>query len=74
MSDLKFIGFIPPDYKPDDNKFGKIPLDRLPLTMAYVPMQKFGEVYSENDALKRGTLFPELDKPFYGRFTGGKHE
>lgn len=35
--------------------------------MAYVPFQQWGEVYGELKALDRGTLFPVLDKPFYGR-------
>lgn len=42
-------------------------LKNLPLTMAYVPMQKFTKKYSEEKALKAGTLFPDLDKPFLGK-------
>ncbi len=49
------------------NDFGRTPLDSLPLTMAYVPMQSLGDKYTEEVALKNGTLFPELDKPFLGR-------
>lgn len=49
-----------------DSKFSKIPLDELPLTIAYVPMQQYEEVYSDDQALKSGTLYPDLDKPFYG--------
>lgn len=30
---------------------------------AFVPMQKFGELYSPDEALERGTLFPDLDLP-----------
>ena len=41
-------------------------LNNLPLAMAYVPMQQFGEMYSPEVALERGTLFPELDLPFEG--------
>jgi hypothetical protein len=37
---------------------------------AYVPIQKFGETYTPEEALKRGTLFPELDLP-YGVYEGG---
>ena len=73
MTDLKFIGFIPPEKPMNPSKFSDVPLDKLPIAMAYVPFQKLGEVYTENDALERGTLFPELDKPFYGKFTGGRH-
>ena len=36
------------------------------LAMAYVPKQKWYESYSDDVALARGTLFPELDKPFIG--------
>ena len=30
----------------------------------YVPAQRFTKRYSDNDAIIRGTLFPELDLPF----------
>lgn len=42
------------------------PLDELPLAMAYVPMQKWRNVYDADVALERGTLFSELDLPFIG--------
>lgn len=41
-------------------------LDDLPLAMAYVPMQKFRNVYEADVALDRGTAFSELDLPFIG--------
>lgn len=41
-------------------------VDTMPLAMAYVPIQKFGVVYEPDKALTRGTIFPDLDKPFYG--------
>jgi len=31
---------------------------------AYVPPQSFEQRYSDDDAIIRGTLFPELDLPF----------
>lgn len=34
--------------------------------MAYVPMQPWGKLYDFEQALKRGTLFPNLDLPFRG--------
>lgn len=41
--------------------------DGLSLAMAYVIMQpEITGVYSPEDALRQGTLFPELDKPFLG--------
>ena len=36
------------------------------LTMAFVDMQPLDNVYSLDSAFKVGTLFPNLDKPFYG--------
>ena len=42
-------------------------VDEMALTMAYVPWQQFSETYEPAKALKVGTIFPELDKPFYGR-------
>lgn len=40
------------------------------VTMAYVPWQELRTVYEPEKGLMTGTIFPELDKPFYGR--GGK--
>ncbi len=37
------------------------------LTMAFVNMQPISEIYSVDNALKNGTLFKNIDKPFYGR-------
>lgn len=39
------------------------------LTMAFVNMQPITEIYSADDALKNGTLFKNIDKPFLGRNT-----
>ena len=36
---------------------------RRQLAMVYAPMQCFRMLYSHSDALMRGTLFEELDKP-----------
>ena len=38
-------------------------LDGLPLAYAYVPWQKWRMLYKPENALGRGTLFEELDKP-----------
>ena len=35
------------------------------LAMAYVMVQCWGQTYEPATALKRGTIFPELDLPFY---------
>lgn len=41
------------------------------LAMGYVPWQRWGQTYSMEDSLKRGTIFPELDLPFVmGRCRG----
>ncbi|WP_069997647.1 spore coat associated protein CotJA [Cellulosilyticum sp. I15G10I2] len=42
-------------------------LDKMPLAMAYVPWQKWRNVYDLNMALEVGTIFPELNLPFCGR-------
>ncbi|MEA5011204.1 MAG: spore coat associated protein CotJA [Angelakisella sp.] len=44
--------------------------DRFPVAMAYVPWQYWTNTYPLEKALQRGTLFPELDKPFLGRRIG----
>lgn len=48
-------------------------LSSLPLAMAYVPMQHFSTVYELNEALRYGTIFPELNKPFMGGKGGCRH-
>lgn len=37
-----------------------------PVGMAYVPYQKWKNVYEPSVALERGTVFQDLDKPFLG--------
>lgn len=37
-----------------------------PVAMAYIPFQQYGPLYTPEQALACGTLFPELDKPFLG--------
>ncbi len=39
------------------------------LTMAFVNPQPLDEIYSTEEAFKKGTLFKNIDKPF---FEGGK--
>ena len=38
----------------------------FPVGMTYVPMQTWGPLCDPPKALRQGTLFPELDKPFLG--------
>ncbi|MDO5336419.1 MAG: spore coat associated protein CotJA [Eubacteriales bacterium] len=45
-------------------------LETLPVAMAYVPYQKYTTAFDLCYALKVGTIFPELCKPFCGK--GGK--
>lgn len=39
----------------------------MPIAMGYVPWQNFGCTYEPMEGLHAGTIFPELEKPFYGR-------
>jgi hypothetical protein len=39
------------------------------LAICYVPIQEWEQVYDEDTAFTTGTLFPALNKPFFG---GGK--
>lgn len=43
------------------------PLAGMPIAMAYVPWQCFVDTYEPDKALQYGTIFPELNKPFYGK-------
>ncbi len=58
----------------DLNGFGEQRIsDDFPVAMAYVRWQKLERMYPPEEAFRRGTLFPELDKPFCGRSVmGGK--
>lgn len=42
------------------------PYENSNIAEAYVPQQQYTVGYSPADALARGTLFPELDKPYCG--------
>lgn len=56
-------------FKPSFLKKGKrpaLPQDAA-VTMAYVPLQLELVTYDEDKALKNGTLFPALNKPFLGK-------
>ena len=41
------------------------------LAMVYSPYQEWQNIYNGEKALENGTLFAELDKPFYGKRKGG---
>ena len=53
------------DMSPECNKQSGLPANPA-LAVAYVPVQSFGETYSEDTGWKNGTIFPELNKPFQG--------
>jgi hypothetical protein len=38
-----------------------------PIGMAYVPVQKWQNIYKAEAALMKGTVFPELYLPFLGK-------
>lgn len=44
-----------------------IPQSKCSLAMAYVPWQKWEQLYEDEKALSVGTAFPSLDLPFCGR-------
>ena len=39
----------------------------MPIAMAYVPWQKWQDIYELCKGLESGTIFKELDKPFLGK-------
>ena len=47
----------------DDDIFNS----NVPLGMAYIPWQTWGDVYDLNRGVHAGTIFPCLDKPFVGK-------
>ena len=49
--------------RPESPETSRLPKD-MPLAMAYVPFQQWGDVHSSEDALESGTLFPDLVFPF----------
>lgn len=53
--------------KPDCGCGIKDPLENLPIAMAYVPWQRWRDLYDSNKGFHRGTIFRELDKPFCGK-------
>ena len=62
------IEYTPPMLDESGNgEISAMPLDSLPIAMAYVPIQKWQRLYEPDVALERGTLFSELDLPFIGK-------
>jgi len=52
------------------NGFECLDGNSVPLAMSYTPMQQFNNIYTPAEALKAGTLFADLDKPFLGARIG----
>lgn len=55
--------------RPTPSGYGNVPYkhkDDFVVGMAYVPWQTWGNVYEPCKGFSRGTIFPELDKPFEG--------
>lgn len=50
----------------EDSVLNNVNFDFMTVGMAYVPVQEWNQTYNLNEALSRGTQFPELDKPFLG--------
>lgn len=57
-------------YEHTSNYKTKDDIADFPLAMAYVPWQIWNDVYTTDEILSKGTLFPELYKPFKG--VGGR--
>lgn len=50
------------DVPQSDCEVSRFP-EQTPLAMTYTPMQQWGAVYNESEALSVGTIFPELNFP-----------
>ena len=48
----------------EDRKYSQIPIEKLPIAMAYVPWQRWEELYDLDKGFMCGTIFPSLNKPF----------
>ncbi|MFA7163496.1 MAG: spore coat associated protein CotJA [Eubacteriales bacterium] len=65
-------------YKPicPDRPGDKCPTPRpepsMVLARAYVPMQKYGKIFCPEEALAKGTLFPDLVRPYTKKGKGGR--
>lgn len=57
------------------SQYGISPLPSDPVVaMAYVPFQVADSVYSAEQGLNSGTMFPELNKPFEGETVEGNND
>ena len=44
-----------------------MPLSSLPLAEAYIPMQRWEEVFAPEEGTRKGTIFPSLYRPYEKR-------
>lgn len=51
----------------DGCDIGKDHVDEMAPGMAFVPWQKWKDIYDICEAIEHGTIFKELDKPWRGR-------
>lgn len=58
---------MPKNKKPEQCECRYDVLEDLPIAMAYVPWQKWRNLCKPCNALRMGTIFEDLYKPFYGR-------
>lgn len=62
-----FTRFLPPIEEKDSSKETYQAAwfyPSLPLAQAFVVWQKYGQTYSPAEALQKGTIFPELYRPY----------
>ncbi len=55
--------------QPIERVIKKDTLSDMPIAMAYVPWQKWQNIYDAEKGFYNGTIFQDLNLPFYG--TGG---
>lgn len=48
----------------DNRMYTQVPLEKMPVAMAYVPWTHWEELYDLNKGYNCGTIFPSLNKPF----------
>lgn len=53
-------------YVDTDNTVGSHTCNDMVLAMAYIPVQRFNTLFEIEEGFARGTVFPELEKPFMG--------
>ena len=63
-----------PHYRQPENcadSISHIDMHNIPIGIGYVPWQKWRNVYALCEGLSQGTIFKELDYPFYGCIPNG---